>query len=536
MPASPDNLLPPNEAKRRTARIETDYLRHRGPFEVWKGRLVLIAAVAAIGWIAIAALANREQQLASRGPVANAHAIWEHDCQACHIDFTPIAGSAGGLALTGWAHASDANCQQCHAGPPHHGETALLDPDSDRQSANCATCHTEHRGRDADLSRVADRHCTVCHADLPDHTRGNTGKASGTPDDKASGTPDDKAFAAGIESFALDAHPKFRSLATDPGRLKFNHALHMTAGLTHAKDARQPMKLSDLPSEFQSQYADSVTKKDLVQLDCGSCHELDRTSGASPGLPDAVNVARGEGKYYRPVVYERHCQACHALPYRADYESVADVQLPHRLNADQLEKRVREMELARLVRDKPELQTRGETIPGNKPPELLTATGREWIEQQIQQSARHLEGAVCAKCHETSNATSSDADNRMFPEVAGVEVPAVWLQHARFDHSAHRAVTCVECHQGAYSETARASRLASDVLLPDIDNCVQCHAPRREIAGELVGGARHDCVECHNYHGRGGGDGWLQGRGSSLRGAKEPRSIHQLLNLLTEPP
>ncbi|MEX2016815.1 MAG: cytochrome c3 family protein, partial [Candidatus Hydrogenedentales bacterium] len=158
------------------------------------------------------------------------------------------------------------------------------------------------------------------------------------------------------------------------------------------------------------------------------------------------------------------------------------------------------------------------------------------IEQQVQQSARYLETAVCAKCHEQSDTAESDSARSAFSAVAPVQVPAVWLKHARFDHSAHRAVACVECHGGAYSDHASASRLASDVLLPNLENCVRCHAPRRELAGEMVGGARHDCVECHDYHGRGGGADLLHGRGSTLRGAKEPRSIEQLLNLLTEPP
>jgi hypothetical protein len=211
--------------------------------------------------------------------------------------------------------------------------------------------------------------------------------------------------------------------------------------------------------------------------------------------------------------------------------------LPHRLNAEQLDKRVRERELARLVRDEPELQTRLETVPGNKPPALLTETLREQIEREVQNSARHLHTkAVCAKCHQTPNTAESDAAANKFPQVTAVEVPAIWLQHASFDHSAHRAVTCIECHGGAYSNHAQASRLAGDVLLPNIDNCVRCHAPRRRIEGEFVGGARHDCVECHDYHGRGGGEDWLHGRGSSLRGAKQARSIDQLLNLLTEPP
>jgi hypothetical protein len=527
MPAPADNLLPPNEAKRRTARIEPDYLRRASRWVAWKNRLTLIAIVAAVAWIAIAALGDREQQLASRGDVASAHAIWENDCQACHIDFTPISGSAGGFALTKWAHASDANCQKCHAGPPHHDQVALLERDSERESANCATCHIEHRGRDADLSRVADRHCTVCHADLPGHSRA----------DKRGGSRSEAQFTASIDSFSVESHPKFRSVAKDPGRLKFNHALHMTAGLTHAKDARQPFKASSLPAGFRAQYAENVSDNELVQLDCSSCHELDQTGAAAPqGLPAAVNVARGSGKYYRPVVYERHCQACHALPYRADYESLAEAHLPHRLSALQLEKRVRELELARLVREKPELQARLETIPGNKPPDVLTASGREWLDQQVEQSARHLETAVCAKCHETSKTAESDSDRVAFPQVTAVQVPAIWLEHARFDHSAHRAVTCHECHGRAYSNHAQASRLAGDVLLPDIENCARCHAPRRKVEGEFLGGARHDCVECHDYHGRGGGEDWLHGRGSSLRRAKDTRSIDQLLNSLAEPP
>ena len=522
MPAPPDNLLPPNEAKRRTARIEPDYLRHRSGWEAWKGRLTLIAALAAVGWIAIAAMRGREQQLASRGPVAHAHAIWENDCQACHIDFTPISGSAAGFALTDWAHASDANCQQCHAGPPHHEQLALLDPDQERHSANCATCHAEHQGRDADLVRVDDRHCTVCHADLPSH----------------SSRAGEELFAATVKSFSLETHPKFRSIAKDPGQLKFNHALHMTKGLPYAEVPRQPFTIDQLPEEFRSQYAENVEQDRQIQLDCSSCHELDLSGTAAPeGLPNAVNVARGGGKYYRPVVYERHCQACHALPYRADYENLADVQLPHRLNAEQLERRVRERELARRVRDDPEVQARLETVPGNKPPALLTETIREQIERAVQNAARHLHTkAVCAKCHETTNTVENGSATNAFPQVAPVQVPAVWLQHARFDHSAHRAVTCNQCHQGAYSNHAQASRLAGDVLLPDIENCVRCHAPRRDVAGEFVGGARHDCVECHDYHGRGGGEDWLHGRGSSLRRAKEARSIDQLLNLLTEPP
>lgn len=527
MPVTPDNLLPPNEAKRRTARIEPDYLRHTSTIDAWKGRLALIATVAAIGWFVIAALGDLEQQLATRGPVANAHAIWENNCQACHVDFTPISGSAGGLALTDWAHASDQNCQKCHAGPPHHEQYALFDAGDDRTSANCATCHTDHQGRDADLARVADRHCTVCHADLPDHSRRSTGLAGGTRSEER--------FAARIDSFSLDAHPKFRSLASDPGKLEFNHALHMKAGLA-AKDAREPYRLQSMPEEFRVQYSKYAVKDGLIQLECSSCHELDRAvPGDQPdGLPDAINMAFGGGEYYRPVVYERHCQACHDLKFSTD-ASLGDVQLPHRLSAQQLETRVRERLLAPLVRNSPKLQERLEPIPGPKPLQVLPDTSAKWIEEQVEQAAKHLNTkAVCIKCHPTAQSVT-DAAPSSFPDVAAVQVPAVWFKHARFDHSAHRAVTCMACHEGAYSNHPDAEK-ASAVLVPNIDNCVECHAPRHQDAGEMVGGARHNCVECHNYHGRGEGDEWLRGRGSSQRGAKQPRSIHDFLNLSTGPP
>ena len=33
-----------------------------------------------------------------------------------------------------------------------------------------------------------------------------------------------------------------------------------------------------------------------------------------------------------------------------------------------------------------------------------------------------------------------------------VSVPELWLPHAKFDHTAHKAVDCRGCHEGAYPE------------------------------------------------------------------------------------
>jgi hypothetical protein len=69
---------------------------------------------------------------------------------------------------------------------------------------------------------------------------------------------------------------------------------------------------------------------------------------------------------------------------------------------------------------------------------------------------------------------------------------------ARFDHQSHltqRGVTgdaaCLTCHPADLSSSSH------DLLIPDIDNCVACHAGGRQRARERV---VLNCVNCHDYH------------------------------------
>jgi hypothetical protein len=111
---------------------------------------------------------------------------------------------------------------------------------------------------------------------------------------------------------------------------------------------------------------------------------------------------------------------------------------------------------------------------------------------------------TCQKCH-----PALDPAKGVNQTIAPAEIPAVWFKHARFDHTAHRAVDCRECHEQATKSTASA-----DVLLPGIATCVKCHAPVSGVGQAATGGARHDCITCHTYH---GGDQPLHGRGSRAR-------------------
>ncbi len=136
MASTSSNLLPPPEGKRRTAPIAIDYLRRPSRFDAWKGPLALGAALLTIAAVVLVSLPAGGQRIHSRGPLAQVHAALNNDCQSCHVDFVPISGTAAGLAIDTWAHASDANCQACHTGDIHHNNQ-LLDADRGIQSANC---------------------------------------------------------------------------------------------------------------------------------------------------------------------------------------------------------------------------------------------------------------------------------------------------------------------------------------------------------------------------------------------------------------
>jgi hypothetical protein len=89
----------------------------------------------------------------------------------------------------------------------------------------------------------------------------------------------------------------------------------------------------------------------------------------------------------------------------------------------------------------------------------------------------------------------------------GFDTPRRWFTSSKFDHRAHRSMTCLDCH-----DQAKTSNNTSDVLLPGLSNCVQCHAPQPK-AGSLAGGAGTSCLACHDYHQRSqerSHDGWIR--------------------------
>ena len=94
------------------------------------------------------------------------------------------------------------------------------------------------------------------------------------------------------------------------------------------------------------------------------------------------------------------------------------------------------------------------------------------------------ERGACLFCHEPSEKKAAKPEEDEV--VADTNIPARWLNHAIFNHETHRVVECESCHAAA-----RTSEKTTDVLLPGIKNCQQCHNHKE---------ARMDCIECHLYH------------------------------------
>jgi hypothetical protein len=517
--------------KQRAARIPLDYYKRPNRMERRKNALAVLALLLTVG-VAGAAWMLRDGGKAyiSRGPVASVHAAWENKCEACHTSFQPMSKNSFLSSLFGaatGAHDSAANlqCSQCHDGTPHHKNQL------DTLTPSCGGCHRDHRGTDASLVQLPDSDCTQCHANL------QVSMKEGKTD-----------FKNDITGFADPAqgHPEFRSLKTDPGRLKFNHALHMRPGQVIAEGQANPWTLGKITDEAaRERYRNAPSQagkqenSDMVRLDCSSCHRLDAgdfgidAADKPAGLLSTALTPRAAGAYMLPVNYEIHCAACHPLTFdpKITGEDKKPLSVPHHLQPEQVKNFVWGAYAAAFSK-----KATGEAgadaakappSPSRPLPGKLTAAeekaAREKIGKQADEAGDFLFKAdvkradgflttgksACGECHVFD---TSGGSKRILP----LQVKNVWLEHAKFNHVSHRAVDCRACHPNAYAfkpdgiiANPTASEDHSTVLIEGIESCRICHSP--------AGGVRFGCSECHLYH---HGERPLQGIGAA---ARDPR-------------
>jgi hypothetical protein len=358
----------------------------------------------------------------------------------------------------------DSACQACHVGSHHNDQTL----------ASCVSCHREHRGHDQ-LIGIGGSRCTECHANLK--------RQDGTP----------PRFNTRVVGFAPGQHPPFgeyrKGPLTDPGRVKFNHAVHLQeAGILTLdrklldEQARKAGGLDKLPPDL-------VLPFEREHLECASCH-----------TPDPA------GRYMQPINFQQHCKRCHALSIQiaGDWtdqklrektwefarEPVlhpsprGDATLVRAAIRDRLTRFI--LDFANrdlLLADKPAEPP----IPGPNP-EAGFSPAESWVNKHLERTTALVfeSKAGCQYCH---------YEKQDLPRLPGsvpvyekANIPDRWFEHSVFNHRSHRMLVCTECHD------ARTSEKHTDVLLPTIDVCQKCHDPRARDT------ARSDCMECHVYH------------------------------------
>lgn len=515
--------------------LPLDYFKGPSRVHLWKGRLGWGVFGLTVGGLLLHWLFSKEPHLgASPGPVSSVHQVWDNTCSACHDPFTVT--STHSWAPPGMEHSTSESCQTCHKGSPHHtNQTPYL---------NCASCHREHNGRDFSLVKIADAHCTQCHQDLQAHS-----------------TAERLLQFRNVTVFAEGKHPPFPSIQSDPGKIHFNHALHMMPGMPLRDEhgvGGTTFRLKDIPEKYRKRYADQQSDKSPnapVDLDCRSCHQMETADfNLSPEqqreIGPAALAARSPGKAFLPITYENQCKACHPLQVEDGMPggAVKALTVPHRKQPAELDRWLEDYFTAQAVRGMVgfEKMKAPRPLPGEKSvKETLEPGLKKLVDVHLERSARSLYKEPlkknCRLCHtvdETKEVKKTkDGEEIVWHwSIPPSNIPEIWMKYARFDHMAHRAVDCRACHENAYPTLAdgavnpKASAHHKDVLVPNIENCATCHAPAstKRVDGERqkVGGVRFDCVLCHTYH---NGAQPLSGRGAKARGARHPRSIPEVL-------
>jgi len=331
---------------------------------------------------------------------------------------------------------SDHACLDCHDGPIHQASQTF--------TPTCASCHADHRGA-IRLAEVSDANCTQCHANL--ETR--AGPAH---------------FFTHIESFSSD-HPEFAALqsgAADPTTIRFNHALHMQSNLTGPSGR--------------------------VQLVCGDCHRL-------------ASAARRETAM-APATYAATCASCHTLQFDKRFADQVPHDTPQRIHAFVAAKF--QAYIAAHPAELRELRQPNRDLPRQPvAADYRLLTPAAWVAEHTAEAEDLLWRKTCKECHALdfapgqSPAPATPPDFAMatlaslsaaLPNVAPSNITLRYFPLAKFDHAQHQLVTCESCHTGA-----RTSQQSSDILVPGIATCRQCH-------NEKPQSAEARCFECHTYH------------------------------------
>lgn len=393
------------------------------------------------------------------GPLHAAHSMLEDNCSACHQKL--------------FKKVTNESCEACHLSVNDHIASVEQNIHTGLEmNGRCATCHKEHNEPSSTLVVREPVLCTECHA--------NTELVASS--DRA-GTD----TLGHVSDFAKDMHAEFTvSLAMPPEEGNFDPEVEW-------QQVRVPLQgsaeNSQLVYNHKAHYqSDNVVDARGEPIACAYCH-----------------VQSSDGEHFEKIEFEKNCSnsGCHDLSVTARF------QLPHGYpditvsaiegfylkelgvkNDGEQAEAVREVVKKRRLlgqNDEDRFECDGDAF------DCALEAANKKIEQQFTKTG-------CITCHLIEDNGASESRNRF--AVGVVKLTEDFHPGAHFDHISHGVMVdpgsdesitgdtaCLYCHDAAESEKS------SDILMPALDNCTDCHnGPTR------VNNVPLDCVACHGYH------------------------------------
>jgi len=260
----------------------------------------------------------------------------------------------------------------------------------------------------------------------------------------------------------------------------------------------------------------------MRRLDCADCH-----------------VPTLDGSMMQPISFEQHCKECHKFNFEtAGTENFALLLgaegLPHekpglirafvrdRLTAAVISGRTPQPApapaLAPLkyapVREQDRLsddeQVKVEQALQEFEDRLFNTPGAHQQPDERPLNGEALLKTTCRHCHNVEPVAEVQAGDVPW-KIRPPSIPELWQPHAVFRHDRHDAfTTCTDCHYRKASQDGRppkaddpndsihASQFATDILIPSIEACKNCHGSAS--AASVTHPASANCVDCHQYH------------------------------------
>lgn len=413
----------------------------------------------------------------SAGALSSAHHGLEENCEACHVN--------------AFVSVRDETCKSCHDDAHDHAPAARLasargEPGlggaflqtvahtfGKEDPGACVDCHSEHEG-EGKMAATAQQFCADCHADLDTRL---TDTKLGNAADFGTSHPQFHALVAVRPGSFDGTKPVFQRVSLDRkpkdnSGLKFPHDMHLsrTNGV-----ARMAQRLGAEQGYGQA-------------LVCKDCH-----------TPTA------DGVRFLPVDMEKDCQACHSLAFDnaggvvrtlrhgEPDQVVADLTAFYRGTGP-----VEPIELGGNARRRPGQYAQGQVY------NIYFGETRVRPARAAQAiRAVFSKDGACGECHTVFAPGQNGASGW---EVMPVHQTARYMQNGWFSHDAHKQEKCESCH------AAGKSASSSDLLLPDLASCRDCHGGEGSKAEVATG-----CALCHNYHADDGAPWFVQQQAAQKR-------------------